>query len=90
MYIPNFYIYPHPTVEDGVICLVQPPTETIEHPEAVSIPYSDLAQMVVQSNLKLFYLFLHHRRRRRMVMMMKKRCRLPPQGEIQRGLLKCV
>ena len=33
----------HPTVEDGVICLVQPP-ETIEHPAAVSSSlYSDLA-----------------------------------------------
>ena len=94
-YIPYFlnlyiYIYPHPTVVDGVICLVQPPTETIEHPAAVSIPYSDLAQMVVQSNLKQF-LFLHYRRRRRrmVMMMMKKHC-LVPQGEIQKGLLKCV
>ena len=28
---------------DGVICLVQPPTETIVNPAAVSILYSDLA-----------------------------------------------
>ena len=28
---------------DGVICLVQPPTETTVNPAAVSIPYSDLA-----------------------------------------------
>ena len=28
---------------DGIICLVQPPTETTVNPAAVSIPYSDLA-----------------------------------------------
>ncbi|KAK0138495.1 hypothetical protein N1851_024973 [Merluccius polli] len=30
-------------IVDGVICLVQPPTETTVNPAAVSIPYSDLA-----------------------------------------------
>ena len=37
------YISTHPKVMDGVICLVQPPTETIVNPAAVRIPYSDLA-----------------------------------------------
>jgi len=40
--------------------------------------------MVVKSILKQ-YLFLHHRR----MMRRRKRC-LVPQGEIRRGLLKCV
>jgi len=39
----NKYISTHPTVVDSVICLVQPPTETVVNPAAVSIPYSDLA-----------------------------------------------
>ncbi|KAK0142221.1 hypothetical protein N1851_020108 [Merluccius polli] len=35
-------VTPQDTIVDGVICLVQPPTETV-NPAAVSIPYSDLA-----------------------------------------------
>ncbi|KAK0133455.1 hypothetical protein N1851_031051 [Merluccius polli] len=35
-------VTPQDTIVDGVICLVQPPTETTVNPAAVSIPYSDL------------------------------------------------
>ena len=58
------------------------------NPAAVSIPYSDLASdgSSKYSETESKLIFLHHRRRR---MMRRKHCLLP-QGEIRRGLLKCV
>ena len=57
------------------------------NPAAVSIPYSDLASdgSSKYSETESKLIFLHHRRR----MMRRKHCLLP-QGEIRRGLLKCV
>ncbi|XP_058503439.1 uncharacterized protein LOC131471124 [Solea solea] len=75
---------------DGVFCLVQPPTETIVNPAAVSIPYSDLASDGSSKYSETVSFPASQEEEEEEVeeeVMMRKRCLLP-QGEIRRGLLK--
>ncbi|KAK0156538.1 hypothetical protein N1851_000158 [Merluccius polli] len=76
-------VTPQDTIVDGVICLVQPPTETTVNPAAVSIPYSDLASDGSSKYSETEYFPASQEED-------DDEMRKLPQGEIRRGLLKCV